>query len=188
MQKDYILLQEKVETFIGHKMQTRRHFDMLAEIVFTYTKNMVSATTLRRFWGYQEKEGGVSQNTLNILSRLIGYADFSDFCNKSKDESQKPASELLGERYILVSSSLSIGNQIYVTWSPDRKITLEYIGTETFRVLESQNSKLQKDDTFSCSQFVSGMPLFCNRLIRTGFPTMSYVCGKNGGINVISEK
>lgn len=183
MQNDYILLQEKVETFIGYKMQTRRHFDMLAEIVFTYTKNMVSATTLRRFWGYQEKEGGVSQNTLNILSRLVGYADFTDFSN-AKGSSDESSSELLGEQNIILSSTLSIGNHIHVTWSPDRKVTIEYIGTETFRVLESQNSKLQKDDTFYCSQFVSGMPLYCNRLLRPGFPTMSYVCGKNGGINV----
>lgn len=165
-------------------MLTRRHFDMLAETVFVYTKNMVSATTLRRFWGYQEKNSGVSQNTLNVLARLIGYADFKEFCNQSTDSSTDSSSELLGERNILASSSLTIGNQVYVTWSPDRKITLEYLGAETFRVQESQNSKLQKDDTFCCTQFVSGMPLYCNRLLRTGFPTMSYVCGKTGGINV----
>ncbi len=188
MQESHTLLRNRIEIFIGYKMQTRRHFDMLAEIVFTHTKNMVSATTLRRFWGYQEKDGGVSRNTLNVLSRLIGYKDFTEFCNKTEEGTQGSTSELLGERNILVSSNLAIGNQVYVTWSPDRKITLEYLGEETFRVLESQNSKLQKDDTFHCSQFVSGIPLFCNRLLRTGFPSMSYVCGKNGGINVIREK
>lgn len=172
-----------VETFVGYKMQTRRHFDMLAETLFIHTKSMVSATTLRRFWGYQEQSGGVSTNTVNMLARLIGYADFESFVSTADQPSQS-SSEMIGESHVVSADRLSIGMRVTVTWSPDRRLMLEYIGSETFRVQESHNSKLQKEDTFICSQFVSGMPLFCNRLLRAGFPTMSYVCGKVGGINV----
>lgn len=183
MQSQYKRLRSMVETFVGYKMQTRRHFDMLAETLFIHTRSMVSATTLRRFWGYQEQSGGVSINTLNMLARLIGYDDFQSFANAS-DESSRNSSEILAESHVVCADKLSIGMKLVVTWSPDRKLVLEYIGSETFRVQESQNSKLQKEDTFLCSQFVSGMPLFCNRLLRSGFPTMSYVCGKVGGIYV----
>lgn len=182
-QSQYDQLRCMVETFVGYKMQTRRHFDMLAETLFIHTKSMVSATTLRRFWGYQEHSGGVSENTVNQLARLIGYADFESFASAS-DQSSRISSEMLAESHIVSADKLSIGMRIVVTWSPNRKLLLEYIGSETFRVQESKNSKLQKEDTFLCSQFVQGMPLFCNRLLRSGFPTMSYVCGKVGGINV----
>lgn len=158
---------------------------MLAETIFIHTKSMVSATTLRRFWGYQEQSGGVSLNTVNTLARLIGYDDFESFAG-APDLSSQSTSEMLAESHVVSADRLNIGMRLIVTWSPDRKLVLEYIGSETFRVQESQNSKLQKDDTFLCRQFVSGMPLFCNRLLRAGFPTMSYVCGKVGGIRVKS--
>lgn len=183
MQSQYKRLRSMVETFVGYKMQTRKHFDMLAETLFMHTKSMVSATTLRRFWGYQEQAGGVSVNTVNILARLIGYDDFEAFASKT-DQSPQSSSEMLAESHVISADRLSIGMRIIVTWSPDRRLVLEYIGSETFRVMDSQNSKLQKEDTFLCSQFVAGMPLFCNRLLRSGFPTMSYVCGKVGGIRV----
>lgn len=185
MQSQYKRLRSRVETFVGYKMQTRRHFDMLAETLFIHTKSMVSATTLRRFWGYQEQSGGVSMNTLNVLARLIDYADFENFVSTAADMPSQSTSEMLAESHVISADRLSIGMRITVTWSPDRKLVLEYIGSETFRVQESHNSKLQKEDTFICCQFVSGMPLFCNRLLRAGFPTtMSYVCGKVGGINI----
>lgn len=86
MTDEYTYLRSKVESFIGYRLQTRRHFDMLAETIYANTKSMLSATTLRRFWGYQEKDGGVSLNTLNVLSRLVGYHDYEEFCSK-KDAS-----------------------------------------------------------------------------------------------------
>lgn len=185
MQKEYIKLQLQVENFIGIKMETRRHFDMLAATVFEHTKQMVSPTTLRRFWGYQDSESNASINTLNLLSRFVGYNSWEHFVANTNGKGEVP-SDFINERNTLNVEALHTGDKVCLNWSPDRKVIIEFQGLDAFRVLESQNSKLQPNDTFHCKQFVEGMPLLCKSLLRVGYATMDYVCGKNGGIRFVT--
>lgn len=178
----YALLRTYVETYAGFSMQTRRHFDILAEMLFSKNKELVSATTLRRFWGYQEK--GVctaSVHTLNVLSKLVGYHDWMEFCNSDVD-TKSIASELLHSQNTLDVDTLSIGQRVQVTWHPDRKIIIEFLGGDAFRVLSSEHSKLREEDTFHCKQIVVGEPMCCTELLRPGYAAMSYICGKSGGL------
>lgn len=175
-------LRRHVATFVGFVPQTRRHFDLLAEHIFLTTKSMLSATTLRRFWGYQEREASsASLNTINVLCRMVGYHDWEDF-RKRCQEGALDSSELMMSQHILDVKSLTIGQQIQITWLPNRKVVIEYLGDEAFRVLESVHSKLCVEDSFHCQQIVQGQPLFCHTLLRKGCAVMSYVCGKGGGL------
>lgn len=177
----YDNLRRKVETFTGVTPETRRHFDMLAQILFERTRAMVSATTLRRFWGYQEMGySGLSRNTLNVLSRFVGYTNWNAFVQQ---DLLVDSSELMDVRQELAVTALTVGNKVEVTWMPDRRIVIEYLGADTFRVLSSENSKLMAGDTFHCSQIVASKSMFCNNLLRPGSPVMSYVCGKTGGVS-----
>ena len=40
------------------------------------------------------------------------------------------------------------GEMLEVRWRPDRRCILEYIGKEHFKVIKSENSKLNEGDTF----------------------------------------
>lgn len=178
----YALLRSHVETYAGFSMQTRRHFDLLAEMVFVKNKELVSATTLRRFWGYQEKDVcTASIHTLNILSKLVGYNDWASFCNSDADV-RSVTSELLHSQNTLDVDTLEIGQRVQVTWHPDRKIVIEFLGGDAFRVLISEHSKLRGGDTFHCKQIVAGQLMYCSSLLREGCAAMSYICGKNGGL------
>lgn len=175
----YEALRRRVETFTGVKPETRRHFDMLAQILFERTRAMVSATTLRRFWGYQEAgSSGVSRNTLDVLSRLIGYDGWRTF---SLQGDSGGTSDLMVDRHELAIEGLRVGKQIELTWIPERRVIVEYLGGYAFRVLSSMNSKLMEGDTFQCRQIVEGRPMVCTYLLRPGYPAMSYECGKMGG-------
>lgn len=178
---NYIKLRERVEAFVGMKFQTRRHFDILADLLYTNTKEMVSATTLRRFWGYQEAGSSApSLNTLNVLGKLIGYTNWEDF--RTRKDSDVSSSEMMNGIHALRFSTLEVGSQLRITWNPDRRIMVEYLGNYTFRVLESENSKLMEKDTFQCMQIIEGQAMCCENLLREGHVAMSYICGKNGGL------
>lgn len=178
------LLRDKVERYVGIRMQTRRHFDALAERIFANSREMVSSTTLRRFWGYQEKDSvAASHNTLNVLSRLIGYTCWDDFVSAVNRSDDGTSSELVQSMHILSSGNLLQGTRLQVTWDPDRLILLEYLGNCIFRVLESEHSKLCEGDTFRCPQIIAGQPMCCENLLRPGHAIMSYVCGRAGGLS-----
>ena len=176
-------LRERVELFLGVKMQTRRHFDALAEAIFVHTKEMVSATTLRRYWGYQDKDAiQPSANTLNLLCRLVGFEDWDAFTAFAR-KNTSISSQLMQDMRTLSVSTLVVGCNLQVTWNPNRRVLLEYLGQDTFRVTENENSQLQEGDTFVCHQIVMGQVMCCESLLRPGHGMMSYVCGKSGGLS-----
>lgn len=178
-------LQEDLETLAGRKMQTRRDFDVLAEIVLQRTGETISATTLRRFWGYQETGNGrtTAAHTLNQLCRAVCGKDWAEYCAMTAAKGgNDSSSDFIVENVLLRSTSLVFGDQVVLTWTPCRRVLIEFQGEDVFRVLESEHSKLEVGDTFHCSQFIAGEPLVCHSLIRPGMPTTNYVCGKQGGI------
>lgn len=187
-EKIYSNLRYQVEHLLGTELKMRRHFDMLAETVFTKTRNMISPTTLRRFWGYQEAEVSVSRHTLDVLSLFVGYRNWDDFKQHSGQHTE--GEEYSGSGFLLdirrvKSETLECGQQVVITWLPNRRVVLVHEGSDVFRVISNENSKLRPGDTFHCAQLVEGQPLFCTDLLREGHAPMSYVGGKNGGIQFI---
>lgn len=189
-EKIYNSLRCQVEHLIGLELKIRRHFDMLAETVFTQTRNMISPTTLRRFWGYQETSVSVSRHTLDVLSMFVGCRDWDDFKLHSEQQAEGEESSrsgfLLDVRKVR-SEALDCGQQVVITWLPDRRVVVVHEGTDVFRVVSNENSKLRPGDTFHCVQLVEGQPLFCTDLLRNGHAPMSYVGGKKGGIKFILQ-
>lgn len=186
----YATLRREIETLAGFSMQTRRDFDRLAELVFHRTGETISTTTLRRFWGYQEArdDRAVAPHTLNQLSRMLGHAGWDAFCEHASarsPQSEERQSGFISENNFLDSESLNFGDRVAIAWDPDRRIVIEYQGTEVFRVISAENTQLHKDDVFSCAHFVQGQPLLCRSLIRVGFATSNYVCGKHSGVKFL---
>lgn len=191
------VLRQRVERFLGKAMNSKRDFDTLSMEIFKHRKVLLSPSTLRRFWGYQEQGAHTaSPTTLDTLSRLLGYAGWKAFveatCSSTMSQNELPVtdgSEMLQTGKTILVDDLTVNTRVVVCWLPDRMVTLEFLGGEVFRVIKSENSKLQVGDTFHCKQLTEGMPLCCESLIRTDCVLMNYVGGKNGGItfNVLPE-
>lgn len=175
-------LRERVERFLGIAMNSKRDFETLSVEIFKHKKILISPSTLRRFWGYQEQGSHTtSTTTLDTLSRLIGYWSWTAFCNDG--EALADSSEMLSSGKTIMTENLEVGTQITVCWKPSRMVLLEFIGGDVYRVMENTNSKLQVGDTFHCKMLTEGMPLHCEGLLRTGCALMNYVGGKDGGIS-----
>jgi len=75
-------LREAVATRFGHPLRYPSHCDALeAELAKTAGAGgrRLSPSTLRRFFGLVEKEGGYHLHTLDTLARYAGHADFAAF-------------------------------------------------------------------------------------------------------------
>lgn len=172
-------LREGVEKMVGRKIGHPKDFTFLSKQVEGYVGEKISASTLKRVWGYVATNGGVSHFTLDLLSKMIGYECWDSFCQEGEVGVESSHRMVLRK---LFTSALTPGDQIELVWKPERKVTVRFEGSDLFIVLESQNSKLQKDDIFHCLQFVEHEPLTLFELYRKGMPPCDYICGRQGGI------
>ena len=177
--EDIQRLKEKVEIVAGKKIETPRDFDFLARQVEGYVNERLSVSTLKRIWGYIPSGSNPSRFTLDVLSRMVGYAGWDMFvaCGNGEESSFRIV------RRKLFTNSLNYGAMVRLAWSPDRVVTIRFEGQDLFTVVESQNSKLCVGDTFHCLQFIEHEPLFLSGLFRPGLPSGDYACGLQGGVS-----
>ncbi len=84
------ILCAKIEKTVGQKMKSPKDFDFLSELIFEKLHERISATTLKRLWGYLDEPTVPRQSTLDILSRFVDYSDWEHFCKAQKEEVANP--------------------------------------------------------------------------------------------------
>ena len=172
-------LKLECEKVMGKRMVSPSNFDELSLLIRKSTGKSLSVSTLKRIWGYVSYAHTPSYEILSILSEFAGYRDWHDFINA---ESVTDSSDFIGAE-IIKSSELQNGNKVSISWKPDRTCVLEYLGNSEFKVLEAQNSKIIKDDIFSCGVIAKGEALICHEVRRGGeLLADGYVAGKTDGI------
>lgn len=169
-----------VENVAGRKMMTPKDFEFLSGHIFSRLHVMISPTTIKRIWGYLQENTSPRVSTLDVLSKYVGYVDWSDYCvEQAKGDIVQ--SSFLNSRS-LRADSLEVGDRVLVAWLPDRKCVFENCGGGEFTVVSSENSKLKVGGSFRCAAFIEGEPLYMDDLRQAGMPPMTYVAGKINGI------
>lgn len=142
-------------------------------------------TTLKRIWEYIDAPYNPRPDTLSILARAVGFADYEDFLKtneSSSTETRIPSSPKFG-RSLDVIKDLNPGDEIKLYWHPGRECHVRYLGNMQFEVLESKNTRIKVGDTFFCHLILAGHPLYLSSLTRKNSVPVSYICGKlHGGI------
>ena len=170
-----------VEESVHRRMKTQTDFEELADVIYSRTHELLSATTLKRLWGKIQTDHAPSARTLNTLARILGYPDFSSFCQHQHAGDTPPSNPVLSE-HLDVNKDIKVDDEITLYWAPDRVCHIRYMGHYQFLVTESKMTRLQPGDTFSCSVFIYGEPLYLKNLVQEGRPPVNYVCGRKGGI------
>ncbi len=178
------LLQE-VERKYGRKVSTSTDFESLSVVIERDINEYISASTLKRMWGYVSLKPAPRVATLDVLSRFCGYASFADFRDKMRVRPDVPSGFF--STTFISSVDLTEGERVLIGWAPNRLVTLRYLGDDNFTVEESQNSKLRVGDVFKATQFMLSYPLFIDRIDRPDGPTPSYVAGKKDGLNRVER-
>ncbi len=176
-------LLDEVENKYGRRIATTTDFESLSVVIEHQIGEMLSASTLKRLWGYVTLNPTPRIATLDILSRFVGHKDFKSFCASLK-ESNVFASTFFSAKYQTVSELVS-GVGVTIGWAPNRLVKLRYLGDFQFEVECSENSQLLPGDRFELSEIIVGYPLFISRILRNGEYTSSYVAGRQMGINMM---
>ena len=182
----YGQLRTDIETALKKKLQTPKDFEFLRERIYARLHILVSRTTLMRLWGYVDEDVKPRKGTLDILSKFLGYRDWESYQENASLPKEQQSSPVMS-RKLNVNSDLYIGERLRLTWQPDRVCDVEYLGELSFRVIASENTRIQPGDTFQCSLIIEGEPLYLDNLRKgdgsSSAETIAYVCGKKTGVN-----
>lgn len=178
-------LLKEVERAYGRRVATTTDFESLSVVIEHEIGELLSASTLKRLWGYVGDRRTPRGDTLDILSRYCGKKDFKDFCAWLKEESGVD-SEFISSRFIR-SCNLAAGDNLALGWAPDRLVRVAYLGGERFRVTSSGKSKLKEGDEFEVDAFMLGFPLYISAVYRDGQVLPAYVAGRVHGLSVLEK-
>lgn len=179
-----------LEQSLGRKPHTPRDFDAFSEIISNATGETISASTLKRLWGYRKTEGRPFTSTLDILARFLLYRDFSNFL--ASEASIGGGRNAKQEHFIatpcIISSDLSIGQLLQIRWWPNCHVVIRHEGYSRFTVVEATNTILSADDTFRCQVFINSEPLYLYDLTHNCRTQLLYVLGTIDGITATTDK
>lgn len=178
-------LLKEVEKVYGRRVSTTTDFESLSVVIEHEIGELLSASTLKRLWGYVGDRRIPRADTLDILSRYCGKKDFKEFCSWLTEVSGVD-SQFFTERCIR-TSDLSSGDSLTLGWVPDRLVRVRYLGDGRFRVLSSTNSKLKVGDEFESDGFMLNFPLYITAVFRDGEILPSYVAGRIHGLSVLEK-
>lgn len=170
-----------IETALHQPIKTPKDFEYLRERIYARQHILISRTTLMRIWGYLDESVTSRASTLNILAQFLGYRDWEEYQQNALLPKEQQSSPVLSRR-LSVTSSLSPGDYLRLTWQPDRVCDVEYLEGLTFQVIASENTRLRAGDTFECSLIIEGEPLYLDNLRQEDRQPIAYVCGKKSGV------
>ncbi len=175
-------LRLRVEETAGIKVKTPKDFETLSEKILTRTGVLLSPTTLKRFWNYLDEAVTPRRSTLDVLARFCGWRDYSEFESGCQPEIE---SGNVGGSAIRCGKDIRTGDRVRLFWAPSRVCDIEFIGKTDWKVVSSENTRLQPGDRFSCPVIVAGEPLYLDNLIHEGSRPGVYVCGRKTGVSFI---
>ena len=173
------LVEQKFEKILS----TTTDFEEFSYYLEKEVGTRVSASTLKRLYGYVSDEHKPRMVTLDALAKYIGHKNYMAFCQWLKTSTKYNSSFFKANQ--LVSSDLAEDAQIAIGWSPNRVLQLRYLGNSTYEIEASENSKLKQGDRFVTGCFIKEQPLFLPYIERDGERTASFVAGRNGGLTMI---
>lgn len=172
------------------KTLTPHDFSILQKLVGQKVPDRpLNDKTLKRFFGYDKTDENslVRLDTLDILSQYVSFGNWDAFLENFRLLSGEGSGDFVGEE--ICSNDLSIGEMLHIEWNPDRKSLLKYLGDSRFEIIETENSKWQVGNTFSCKHFILGKPLYVDNLTdKDGLlKSKMFVVGGKGGLTVVKR-
>lgn len=173
----------EVEKKFGKRIATSTDFETLSSEIEHRSGDFISASTLKRLWGYVHSCPVPRTGTLDILSRYIGERSFREFCITLKRKANVESGHF-ASKYI-TTSEINPGQRLLVGWMPDRLIEIEYLGNFLFRVRRAENSQLQVGDEFEATNFSLSFPLYLPFITRGSEKLPSYIAGSLNGLTTL---
>jgi hypothetical protein len=142
----------------------------------------IGATTLKRLVGFAQDERTPHTSTLDAIARYLGYAHWEEL-TKIEDTGNSGFDSTDEE---LRSVDLPVDACVEITYLPDRLVRMQYLGNQRYRIVDSQNSKLQTGDEVEILNFVLHHPLLVLNVWRNGESLGQFTAGRISGLSSIA--
>ena len=171
-------LRKRIEERLDRRMATPADFDFLSSAIWARTHENLSASTLKRIWGYVNGVDSIRRSSLEILAKFLDFKNWEDFLAFISQDNGSDWENGLHFR----AEDLKVDDLIQVAWKPNRHCTFRYLGNQQFVVEAAENSKLNAGSTFRCNLFILGRPLYLTDLIQNSNPPSTFVAGQKDGL------
>lgn len=178
----YERLKRELIAKIGRTMESPIDFVYLANTINSESKEKISETTLKRFFGYITPASDLRTSSLSVMARFLGYSGWKTFCEDASE------SKFLADKSIS-TNDLNPGDCVRFEWKPDRICVAEYLGENRFLVTQAERCKLEVGDQFTATEFLLNNPLMLCELKQVRLPNAtpkSYIAGFKTGLTALS--
>ena len=172
---------EVAEKF-GRNIESTVDVDNLQKDILETTHTDISSFTIRRLFGIIATHSKPRTSTLSAFARYLGYAGWQDWQDAHNIESG------FVTRKRLKSTDLQEGDELHISWQPNRKCMLKYIGDNKYEILQAEKTKLQNGDVLIITELLIGQPLVINSVIRNRLDMGAYIAGQQTGLTEIKIK
>lgn len=172
---------KQIEERFGTPIKYPKDCNSLSNSIQLNCNKLISVSTLKRLFGFVKQVEQPHKHTLDVIANYIGYKDWEEAIRLTDKQDNSSFFQVEG----IESVNLKKGNEIEFTYEPKRKVTLSYLGSNKFKVIDSKNAKLQKEDIITFSYIALNHPLISSEVIRNGNSLGKFTAGKVNGITSI---
>lgn len=165
----------------GSELRQPSDCEILSLDIESKTGVHIGSTTLKRLVGFAQDERTPHASTLDAIARYLGYAHWEEL-TKIEDAGNSGFDSSDEE---VRSAELPVEACVEITYLPDRLVIMQYLGSQRYRIVESQNSKLQTDDEVEIQNFVLHHPLLVLNVWRNGESLGQFTAGRVSGLSSI---
>ncbi len=172
-------VRELLESQCGRRIQLSSDCDFLACDIESKTGEHIGVNTIKRLMGFIADERQPRESTVDIIAHYLGFDDWQavrlhvESCSNSSFDAR-------GE---CLAGNLNVGQRLLITYPPNRKLTIEYLGDSRFKVIGSENGKLLVGDVLTLTHIVRQYPLLVSDVVREGVHLGAFTAGKAEGID-----
>lgn len=173
------MLEEK----FGQPVRYPKDCETLASQISASSKQQISASTIKRLYGFVK---GIEQPrlyTLDVISNYLGYSSWENLL-MSLNKQNRPSREIIEH---LIPAQLKKNAVIEIGYEPHRVLTLKYNGKNQFEVINSTDSKLQQGDKIGFESADLHYPLQINEVKRNSKNVGQYLAGSISGVTFIMK-
>ena len=177
------MIDDKIRQMILEKFKSPliypQQCEALAMAIKEETGETLGTTTLKRMFGFVNGPASPRLSSLDIIARYLGYPDYYLL---SKDLGED--TDISDFRSVdgIDSVDLEAGERVRISYHPNRRLLLSYIGENRYVVVESEGSKLLAGDRLVIAGLYVGFELLISDVEREGEHLGAYQAAKQGGL------
>lgn len=170
---------EKLKEKSGNEIRLSRDCELLALDIESATGEHIGVNTMKRLLGFIADERTPRISTLDVIAHYLGYPEWEAL--RLADENS--SNSTFDDRDEYLACHLESGQQLAIAYPPNRRLTIEHLADNHFRVMESRNSKLREGDLLTLTHIVRHYPLLVAEVMRDGQNLGAFTAGKAQGID-----